>query len=155
DEAHHAARRSARRAVDARSAARHGGAPERGVGRLPRGLLGGVSDAEHEAFVARLGALGYREPRLALSRWLDELSRVLAAAEATRRAPALRPVAEIQAELRTLPTVPLDAAGAAERDRLVEELALASVPAGARAAAEAAAGRIAALQARAGIGGGP
>lgn len=113
-------------------------------------IRGGMG-ADREAFSAHLAANGYGEPLLAVQRWLAELVRVAAAAEAASRAGELRSPAEIQAELRTLPTIPLDEAGEAERDRLIEELGLAGIPEETRKLGATAAARLAALRAMAGI----
>ena len=86
---------------------------------------GGASGANRGAFTDHLTAAGYPVPELALSSWLAEAGLVLNAAEASLRADALRPVREIEAELRTLPTVPLTDEDAARRRTLSKELSYA------------------------------
>lgn len=109
---------------------------------------GDVASADGAAaFVSFLGALGYDDPTFAISDWLYDFTRVLAAAEAARRESDLRPLAEIEADLASLPVVPLDQTGAEERDRLIGELVAASIPAEERTAAAVALERIEALRA--------
>lgn len=115
-------------------------------------VAGGAAGAERDAFAEHLGRIGYEDHRFVISVWLDEFSRILAAARAARRGAELRSLEQIQAEIRTLPTVPLDDAGEADRERLIEERDLAAVPSQERAAAATAAGRIEALRRLAGIG---
>jgi hypothetical protein len=110
-------------------------------------VAGGADSAEYEAFAVYLSGVGYDDPMFAVADWLEEFPRVLAAAEAAQRAPELRTVSAIQAEIRTLPTVPLDEAGKIEREGLVRELILAMTPEAERAAAAAAVERIEALRA--------
>lgn len=97
-------------------------------------------DANGDAFIAHLGTVGYGDPPVALSAWIEDMQALLQATEAADR--DVRPIRKIERELEALPIVPLDAAGEAERRRLLEELALASYGAEERAAAAAAAARV-------------
>jgi len=105
------------------------------------------------AFSDHLAGNGYGQPLLAAQRWLEEFSRVEAAAESASRATNLRPPREIMEELTSLPTVPLDEAGEVERNRLQDELALAGIPETSRKAGAAALARLAALRRIAGLDG--
>lgn len=109
--------------------------------------VSGADTTEYEAFTAYLMGLGYDDPLFAVQIWLEEFSSVLTAAEAARRSAELRSLRDIQAEIRTLPVVSLDEAGEAERDRLIDELALAVTFEEDRQAAAEAGDRIDALQA--------
>lgn len=101
---------------------------------------GGGRDGNGDAFAAYLGGLGYGDPLIAVTAWSEEMQALLQAAEAVDR--GVRPIREIEAELESLPTVPLDAAGEAERQGLLDELALATYSPAERAAAAAVAPRI-------------
>lgn len=108
---------------------------------------GGAETTEYEAFAAYLTGIGYDDPLFAVQIWLDEFPRLLVAAEAARRSAELRSISDIQAEIRTLPIVPLDEAGEAERDQLFDEMALVLTMEDERQAAAQAKDRIAVLQA--------
>lgn len=115
-------------------------------------VAGGGNGVGYEAFATYLAGVGYGDPLFSVQTWLEDFPRVVAAGEAARQGVELRPIREIEAEIRTLPIVPLDEAGEAERDRLINELSLAVSPPDARRAAAAAADRIEALRALAGLG---
>ncbi len=118
-------------------------------------VAGGANWSEGYAnFAAYLAVDGYDDAEFAVGQWLNEFRRVLAAHQAAQLGGALRPLSEIEVELSTLPTVPLDEAGAFERDRLRTELTLAAIPLSERAATEGAAERIEALIRLSGLGGG-
>ena len=110
-----------------------------------------VTHGSFYAFGAYLAATGYENPLFAVQAWSSEIAMVTAAAEAHDRSASLRPIAEIEAELKTLPTVPLDDEGIEERRRLLEELELAAIPQQERDTAGAASARLAKLRAQAGL----
>lgn len=112
---------------------------------------GGATGPEYDAFGAYLAVTGYENPLFAVQAWSSEIAMVTAAAEAHDRSASLRPIAEIEAELKTLPTVPLDDEGREERRRLLEELELAAIPQQERDTAGAASARLAKLRAEAGL----
>lgn len=107
---------------------------------------GGATRKNAAAFVAHLESIGYGDPQIARAAWLQEMQAVVQAARAAAIDP--RPPRVIESELETLPTVPLDAKGAAERQRLLDELALATYDAEERAAAAAVQARLDRLRAR-------
>lgn len=90
--------------------------------------------ARFEEFSSELTRLGYGDPSYAVSLWVEDFIQVLSAYEARRLGESLSNPAEIEAEIRTLPTVPLDVVGVVERDQLLTEQALAATPFEARAA---------------------
>lgn len=106
-------------------------------------LATGVADnRNYEAFAAYLSMIGYADARYAIQDWIEEFTRILAAAEAARQSGELREPDDIEAEMNTLPILPLDEAGEAERDRLLDELNLALIPGAYRRAAAAAEDRL-------------
>jgi len=110
-------------------------------------VAGGVTGAGYEPFAAQLSGIGYDDTLVPVQDWLQEFSNVLAAAEAYQRSAKIRSMADIQAEMRSLPILPLDEDDKARRDRMMDEMNLASIPDDERRVADGAQGRISALQA--------
>lgn len=108
---------------------------------------GAEGDGE-AAFAAELAAVGYDGADWALSLWMEEMAALLAAYEATRG--DARSVAEIEAELNSLPIVPIDEEGEQELDRLLAELDRAAISAHSRDLATELGPRIEAVLAAAG-----
>lgn len=88
---------------------------------------GGTEADGEAAFAAELARLGYENANWSRSLWMEEMAALLAAYDATRG--DARGVAEIEAELNSLPIVPLDEKDERELDRLLAELDRAAVPA--------------------------
>jgi hypothetical protein len=98
-----------------------------------------------EEFSSELTRLGYGDPQFAFSFWIEDFIQVLASHEAGLLGAKLDTPEHIEAEILELPIVPLDEAGAAERDRLENELALSLTPHETRAAVGAVKNRIGAV----------
>ncbi|MFV2002154.1 MAG: hypothetical protein ACC619_04160 [Paracoccaceae bacterium] len=109
-------------------------------------VAGGATGPRYGSFAAYLSSIGYADTLVPVQDWMTEFTRALAAVEAYRESSEIRSMADIQAEMRALPILPLDADDKARRDRLMDELNLASIPDDERRAAGAAQGRIGALQ---------
>jgi len=95
----------------------------------------GAYGSEYDAFAEHLVSIGYEDRIFAVSDWLQEIAKVLTAAEARKREGELRSATELQAEITIMSAVPLDQNGERERDQLIEELILSSVPEAAKVAA--------------------
>jgi hypothetical protein len=98
-----------------------------------------------------LAEIGYEPADLAPQLWMEELGDVLRVMRLVERQEPARPLVEIEAELRTLPTVPIDEQGAVERLEILAERAVALVPDQERKAVESAYPRLNALRAQAGL----
>jgi len=115
-------------------------------------IAGGVTGANYDQFAAFLSANGYPAEEGAVEMWIEEFDMIAAAAAAHALGGTLRSVSEIEAELRTMPVVPLDEAGRRERRELLRERALAETLESERAAAAQAGARLARLRERANLG---
>lgn len=109
-------------------------------------VAGGATGAGHEPFAAQLSGIGYGDTLVPVQDWLQEFARVLAAAKAQRNTSKIRSMADVQADMQSLPILPLDAEDEVRRSRLMDELNLASIPDDERRAADGAQARINALQ---------
>jgi hypothetical protein len=96
-----------------------------------------------------LAEIGYEPADLAPQLWIEELGDVLRVMKTVERQQPARPLAEIEADLRTLPTVPIDDQGENERREILAERAVALVLDQEREAIESAYPRLEALRARA------
>ena len=114
-------------------------------------VASGAVGEDYSIFAAHLARIGYDDPLFSVQVWLEEIERVLAAADAEARAGSIRTVKEIETELQSLPSIPLDDQDREVRERLLVENMLAAVPEEARSAAAAASGRLSALRAQAGL----
>ena len=108
-------------------------------------VASGAYSSQYDAFAEHLSKSGYQDPSFAVSEWLEEISRVLAAAKVSERASDIRPVSLVKADIKALPEVPQDEAGREARDRLLEEWVLSTVPQEARQSASVAQIRISKL----------
>lgn len=115
-------------------------------------VAGGATGANYDRFSAFLSANGYPAEVGAVDIWIEEFGMVADAAAAHARGGTLRSISEIEAELRTLPVVPLDEAGRRERRELLRERALAEFQESERAAAAQAGPRLARLREMANLG---
>ncbi|MFV2001657.1 MAG: hypothetical protein ACC619_01600 [Paracoccaceae bacterium] len=109
-------------------------------------VAGGANGAGYTAFAKQLSADGYGDTLIPVQDWLQEFARVLAAAKAQRNTSKIRSMADVQADMQSLPILPLDAEDEVRRSRLMDELNLASIPDDERRAADGAQARISALQ---------
>lgn len=96
-----------------------------------------ASEFDEALFARRLAEIGYQPEELAEYIWFKQFEALMSRWIVFRAWPDPRPLWDIEAEIASLPTVPLDEAGAMERQRLMAERYAATFPERERAALEA------------------
>lgn len=104
-----------------------------------------AAEFDEALFARRLAEIGYQPEELAEYVWFKQFETLVSRWIVSLAWPDPRPLRDIEAEIASLPTVPLDEAGAMERRRLMAERYAATLTERERAALKAVGPRLEAL----------